>query len=158
MRLIRYLRRYRHSTAIASLPALERRDAFYLAFQQLVCCPGRGARMETRNSVYQDRKYDRQSDVDLWNIFDCFDAALTRLLTFMQSFVFGARLFLVFTAYWPSFQTVAPYRGRLQVRRVRRCLQSKSRARLRDLSCIVRSSPFPYPRLLHPSRRFRYFS
>lgn len=78
---------------------------------------------------------------------------------FMQYLVFGARLFLVFIAHWPSFQTAVPYRRRLRVRRVCRRLQNKSRTRLRDLlgrlvrapllSLILASSPSVVPVISH---------
>lgn len=53
-----------------------------------------------------------------------------------------ARLFLVFAAYWPSFQTGVSYRGRLGVYRVPRRLQSKS--------CAFQSSLYPFPPPIHP--------
>lgn len=69
---------------------------------------------------------------------------LTYLLTFMQSPAPPpwARLFLVFAAYWPSFQTGVSYRGRLGVYRVPRRLQSKS--------CAFQSSLYPFPPPIHP--------
>lgn len=75
----------------------------------------------------------------------------------MQSRVFQeARLFLVFTAYWPSFQTgSALSRAPSSFSEFRRRLQSKSRAFEGSLGCALcefssLSAPYPQARLLHP--------
>lgn len=107
------------------------------------------------------RMADKQSVVtSIPEIYSTILMPLTCLLTFMQSLVFGAYLFLVFTAYWPSFQTAVSYRGRLRVRRVHRRLQSKSRAFERSLGCALCAFLLLIlrHRLLHPPRRFRDFS
>lgn len=49
------------------------------------------------------------------NIFDCFEPYPVTCSCFYADLPMGSRLFLVFAAYWPSFQTGVSYRGRLRV-------------------------------------------